>query len=122
MHTQIGEFSAFASTFDYWGSKGWRGKAGARFATIADAEGQGLSFYGGANAVKAFRGSDSLVFTNNNTAITFGGNRPGFYGEGYAGVSFTRGHIKGFVEGFGEYGARDAVRGGGLRIGVTIHG
>ena len=121
VHTRLGQFSAFASTFDYNGSKGWRGKLGARFATEGGTDGQGLSVYGGANAVKAFRGSDSLVFTNNSTAITFGDNRVGFYGEGYAGLSFASGHIKGFLEGFGEYGGSDTMRGGGVRIGVTLH-
>jgi len=103
------------------GAEIYRGKLGARFGTTHDLVAGKLTFYGGANAVKAFQGRDTLVFTNNGLAPALRDNRIDVYGEGFAGLSVeTRGGISGFIEAFGDYGARDTQRGGGGRAGLRL--
>jgi outer membrane autotransporter protein len=121
VRTSFDNFTALLSNFTFHDANGWRGKLGARFGTAHDSGTSKLTFYGGANAVKAFAGRDTLVFTNNAIAVALSDNRIGLYGEGYAGLSIaSKGGVSGFVEAFGDYGASDTQRGGGGRAGLRI--
>ena len=121
VRTNLNDITALSSTFNFQDSDGVRGKLGARFGTSQDFAGGKLTFYGGGNAVKAFEGRDTLVFTNNGTSLGFGDNKIGLYGEGYAGLSIaSRNNVSGFLEGFGDYGGRDTQRGGGGRAGLRV--
>lgn len=121
VRTHLDSFTALSSNFDFHDTDGIRGKIGARFGTSANSTGDLLIFYGGGNIVKTFQGRDTLIFTNNSIPLSFGDNLIGIYGEGYAGLSVkSRGHVSGFFEAYGDYGGRDAQRGGGVRAGLRL--
>ena len=121
VRTHLDTATALASSFDFHDSDGWRGKFGARLGSTRDFAGGTLTFYGGGNAVTTFQGRDTIVFTNNGTALLLRDNRLGTYAQGYAGLTIAKpGGISGFFEGFGDYGARDSQRGGGARVGLRV--
>jgi outer membrane autotransporter protein len=121
VRTKLDTFTALGSTFDFRDRDGVRGKAGARFGTTRDYAGGNITFYGGGNAVKAFQGRNSLVFTNTGTSVALSDERIGIYGEGFAGLSIASPTgVSGFFEAFGDFGRRDTQRGGGLRAGLRI--
>jgi outer membrane autotransporter protein len=120
--TELGTFAGAASLFDFRDADGLRGKAGLRAGKSIDiGGGHMLGAYVGGNAVKEFRGRDELDFINNDITFRLRNQRIGLYGEGYGGFTIlTAGGVSGFLEGYGDFGQADTLRGGGGRAGIRI--
>lgn len=121
VHTDLDDFSALSSRFDYDTADGLRGKLGARAgSTFETATGTQVSFYLGGNAVKEFGGRDGVAFHNNGLEVAIDNDRIGLYGEAVAGINVSSSGVGSFLEGFGKFGARDGLRGGGGRAGLRV--
>ena len=119
VRTGLDDFTTLSSTLAFPDADGLRGRVGLRVGTAVTQVRVVTRLYAGVDAVHEFEGRDKVNFTNNGFVLPLS-NRPiGTYGQAKAGVSYEIGpRVKGYVEGFGDFGSRYSGAGG--RAGVSI--
>jgi len=117
--TRLDDFSAFNADIDIDKFDGLRGMAGLRIGgEHTDADGEGLTYYVGADVVHEFKGDDGLIFSAGTSFVRINNQELGTFGRLQSGITLSgAAGFSGFAEanidtgrGYESYGGRLGIK------------